>query len=91
MIDGFKNREVICEPLCFTADLLPGDLRSEYLQTGAISLPYVEPLERPRDDFMSRDWDARDGKSNLDPADELMDYLDWLDSTDEEDEEGGWL
>ena len=87
MIDGFKNREVVCEPLRFTADLLPVDMRNEYHQTGSITMPYVEPPERPRSDFMSRDWDRGDFRRKSD--DELMDYLDWLDTQDENEEE--WL
>jgi hypothetical protein len=87
MIEGFKNREVVCEPLQYTAALLSGELQREYAETGAITLPYVEPIERLRDDYLSRDWDAKDFH-NGDADEELENYLNWLDLQDEDDEGG---
>lgn len=83
MIDGFKNREVVCMPMVYTCDVISGDMRREYLETGAITLPYIEPPERTRDDFMSRDWDAKDAFRG-DSEDELLDYLNWLDENEED-------
>lgn len=74
-------------PMAYTCDLISGNMRREYLSTGSITLPYVEPIERERDDFMSRDWDARDGLSDeevrMNAEYDLLHYLDTLDDFDE--------
>lgn len=85
MIEGFKNREVVTMPMAYTCNLLSSSMKSEYLQHGSITIPNVVPPEKPRDDYMSRDWDARDGLRK-ETDDELLDYLNFLDECDEDED-----
>lgn len=89
MIEGFKNREVLTMPMQYTCSLLPSSMRQEYAAHGSISIPHVTPPEKPKDDYRSHDWDAKDGFRSI-TDDDLLDYLNWIDEHDE-DEEGGWI